>query len=99
MEKAEGIFIVSNNLVRTGEDIAANVVLTNTTEHSSPNLVAWKQLENRDGQVVGFGAEPFQGPSAHARQDFTFVFENVDRTNSINDLLFKIEFYKDDQKN
>lgn len=98
-EKAEGVFIVSTNLVRTGEDIAANIVLTNTTEHSFPNLVAWKQLENQDGQVMGFGAEPFQGPAAHAQRNFTFVFENVDRTNSINDLSFKIDLYKDDQKN
>ena len=98
MEKSEGVFIVSTNLARTGEDIVANIVLTNTTEHSFPNLVAWKQLENRDEQVVGFGAEPFQGPAAHAQQDFTFVFEGVDQTNSVGDLSFKIDLYKDDTK-
>jgi len=98
MEKADGIFIVSTNLVRAGENIEVTTVLTNTTEHSLPNLVAWKQLENRDGQVLGFGAEPFQGPAAHTQQDFTVVFENVDRTNPIADLSFKIDFYKGDGK-
>jgi hypothetical protein len=98
MKSADGVFMVSSNLVWKGEDVIITATLTNETEQPFQSLVTWTHLTHRDSGLVDFQHDTLQGLDAHSQRVFTVVFEGVDRTNRIEDLSFEMEIYKGDEK-
>lgn len=98
MESADGVFVVSSNLVRKGEEIVITATLTNETEQPFQNLVTWTHLNHRDGGLVDFQHDTLPGLGAHSQREFTVVFEGVAQTNRIEDMSFEIEIFKGDEK-